>query len=119
MPNNIRRRVEVMAWALLAFLGQSIQTAAAQAPPEENRKELMEALGPPFIVFREKLLDELKVSDDQREKLMQRAMEQIMETGPFLNALSDTAPDRYNSSCRRPALHRLDVSASRGSSRLL
>ena len=47
----------------------------------------MEALGSPFIVFREKVLDELKVSDEQREKLMQHLMEQIMETGPFLDSL--------------------------------
>ena len=53
MPKNIRLRVEVMAWVALAFWGQSIQIAAAQVPPEQNRKELMEALGPPFIVFKE------------------------------------------------------------------
>ena len=73
--------------------GQSFQRAAAQVP-DENRKQLVEALGTPFIVFREKVLDELKVSDDQREKLMQYAMEQIMETGPFLDSLTETGPER-------------------------
>ena len=62
--------------------------------PEENRKQLVEALGPPFIVFREKVLDELKVSDEQREKLMQLLMEQIMETGPFLDSLTESGPER-------------------------
>ena len=54
----------------------------------------MEALGTPFIVYRDKVLDELKVSDEQREKLMQQALEQIMETGPFLDALTETGQER-------------------------
>ena len=62
--------------------------------PEENRKQVVEALGPPFIVFREKVLDELKVTDEQREKLMQNLMERIMETGPFLDSLKDGGPER-------------------------
>ena len=70
MKLRIRSRVGLMALAVAALWGQSFQRAAAQVP-EENRKQLVEALGTPFIVFREKVLDELKVSDDQREKLMQ------------------------------------------------
>jgi hypothetical protein len=54
----------------------------------------VEALGPPFVVFREKVLDELKVSDEQREKLMQYLMEQVMETGPFLDSLKEAGPER-------------------------
>jgi hypothetical protein len=82
-----------MALAVAALWGPSSQRAAAQVP-DENRKELVGALGPPFIVFREKVLDELKVSDDQREKLMQHLMEQVMETGPFLDSLPATGPER-------------------------
>ena len=91
MKSRIRFRVGVMALAVIALWGQSFQRAAAQVP-DENRKQLVEALGTPFIVFREKVLDELKVSDEQREKLMQYAMEQIMETGPFLDSLTETGP---------------------------
>ena len=40
------------------------------------------------------MLDELKVSDEQREKLMQQAMEQITENGPFLNGLADSGRER-------------------------
>jgi hypothetical protein len=83
-----------MAMAVAALWGPSFQGAAAQEVPEENRKQVVEALGPPFIVFREKVLDELKVSDDQREKLMRLAMERIMETGPFLESLTDAGPER-------------------------
>ncbi len=93
MKSRIRFRVGVMALAVVAVAGQSSQRAAAQVP-DENRKQLVEALGAPFIVFREKVLDELKVSDEQREKLMQYMMEQIMETGPFLDALTETGQER-------------------------
>ncbi len=93
MKTRIRFHVGVMAFAVVALWGQSFQRAAAQVP-DENRKQLVEALGTPFVVFRDKVLDELKVSDDQREKLMQRAMEQVMETGPFLESLTETGPER-------------------------
>ena len=93
MKSRIRFRVGLMALAVATLWGQSFQRAAAQVP-EENRKQLVEALGTPFIVFRDKVLDELKVSDDQREKLMQHLMEQIMETGPFLDSLAETGPER-------------------------
>jgi hypothetical protein len=93
MKRRNRSCVGVVTLAVVALWGQSFQRAAAQVP-EENRKQLVEALGPPFIVFREKVLDELKVSDEQREKLMQLAMEQIMEMGPFLDALTETGQER-------------------------
>jgi hypothetical protein len=94
MTSRICSRAGLMALAVAALWGPSFQRAAAQEVPEENRKQVVEALGPPFIVFREKVLDELKVSDDQREKLMQLVMEQIMETGPFLNSLAESGPER-------------------------
>ena len=93
MPSRIRYRVVVMTLAVLALWGQSFQRAAAQVP-EEQRKDVVQALGPPFIVFREKVLDELKVSEEQREKLMKYLMEQIMETGPFLDSLDKEGPER-------------------------
>ena len=93
MKSRIRFRVGVMALAVVALWGQSFQRAAAQVP-DEQRKQVVEALGAPFIVFREKVLDELKVSDEQKDKLMQHLMEQIMETGPFLDSLPETGQER-------------------------
>jgi len=93
MSSSIRFRAGVMALAVVALWGQSFQRAAAQVP-DENRKQLVEALGTPFIVFRDKVLDELKVSDEQKEKLMQHMMQQIMETGPFLDSLAQTGQER-------------------------
>jgi hypothetical protein len=93
MPGRIRSRVTMIALALIALWSQSFQRAAAQVP-DENRKQLVEALGAPFVVFRDKVLDELKVSDEQRDKMMQYAMEQVMETGPFLESLNEAGPER-------------------------
>jgi hypothetical protein len=93
MKNRTRFHVELTAMAVVALWGQSFQRAAAQVP-EENRKQVVEALGKPFIVFRESVLDELKVSDGQKEKLMKYLMDQIMETGPFLDSLAKTGEER-------------------------
>jgi hypothetical protein len=95
MPSQNRFRAAVMGLAVIALgWGQSFQKAAAQVP-EEQRKQVVEALGPPFIVYREKVLEELNVTDEQKEKLMQHLIDRIMETGPFLDSLKDeAAPDR-------------------------
>ena len=83
-----------MSLAVIAFLwGQSFQKAAAQVP-EENRKQVVEALGPPFIVFRDAVLDELKVSDEQREKLMQQTGPDHGNGGPFLESLAQDKEER-------------------------
>ena len=94
MMHRIRFRVGLMALAVAALWGLSFPSTAAAQVPEENRKQLVEALGTPFIVFRDKVLDELKVTDDQRDKLMQLAMERIMQTGPFLDSLQQAGPER-------------------------
>ncbi|MFI5458540.1 MAG: hypothetical protein ACHRXM_24165 [Isosphaerales bacterium] len=94
MKSKNRFRVGVMVLAVVALWVQQSQTAAAQVPPDENRKQLVEALGTPFIVFRDKVLDEIKVSDEQKEKLFEHVMTQIMETGPFLDSLTETGEGR-------------------------
>jgi hypothetical protein len=95
MQSTTRFRSGVMALALIALWAQSFQRAAAQDVPEEQRKRVVEALGTPFILFRDKVLAELKVSDEQKEKLMQYLVAQIMETGPFLESLKDAeGPER-------------------------
>src|SRR4051794_25825784 len=94
MKLRIHFRLGLMALAVAALWGPTLPRTAAAQVPDENRKELVEALGTPFIVFREKVLNELKVSDDQREKLMQLLMDRIMQTGPFLDSLTETGPER-------------------------
>ena len=94
MQTSKRFRFGMMILAVAALWSQSIQTANAQDVPEEQRKQVVEALGTPFIVFREKVLDELKVTDEQEQTLLKYLMEQIMETGPFLDSLKEGGPDR-------------------------
>ena len=108
MKIRIRSHVGLMALAAVALWGQSFQRAAAQVP-EENRKQVVEALGTPFIVFRERVLDELKVSDEQKEKLMEYLMAQIMETGPFLDSLAKSGQEREKklNEHRKTALEKL------------
>jgi hypothetical protein len=93
-----RTRLSIGLLAVAALWGPASRHAQAQEVPDQNRKELVQALGPPFIVFREKVLDELKVTDDQKGKLMrllmEQLMEQLMETGPFLDSLTETGPGR-------------------------
>jgi hypothetical protein len=94
MKSRIRFPVGLVALAVAALGSQPFQRAAAQVPPDEQRKPLVEALGTPFIVFRDKVLDEIKASEEQKEKLLQYMMEQIQQTGPFLNSLAESGPDR-------------------------
>jgi ferredoxin len=70
------------------------ETTVAQVPPDQQRKDVVNALGMPFIVFREKVLEELKVADEPKAKLLQHLMEQIMETGPFLDSLAQAGEER-------------------------
>lgn len=93
MKSPIRFRLILIVLATAVLWCQQSQKAVAQVP-DENRKELVDALGMPFIVFRDKVLDELKVSDEQKEKLLEHVMEQIMETGPFLDSLAKTGEER-------------------------
>ena len=69
MNIRIRFRLGLIVLAMVSLWGQQSQRAVAQVP-DENRKELVNALGTPFIVLRDKVLDELKVSDEQKEKLL-------------------------------------------------
>jgi LTXXQ motif family protein len=93
MKSLIRFRLGLIVLAMVALWGLQSQRAVAQVP-DENRKELVGALGTQFIVFRDKVLDELKVSEELKEKLLQHVMEQIMETGPFLDSLAKTGEER-------------------------
>ena len=94
MKSQIRFRLGLFALAMVALLGPATPERRRSGASDENRKELVNALGMPFIVFRDKVLEELKVSDEQKDKLLQHMMEQIMETGPFLDSLAEAGEER-------------------------
>lgn len=65
---------------------------AAQEIPEEARRQFINALGGAFLVFRDKVLDELKVSDDQKKKLRQRLPDVVKETMDHFQKIEGLKP---------------------------
>ena len=75
------------------------QAGAAEPPaqefgqiPDEARKQLAEALGGPFIVFRAKVQDDLKLADAQKQKLLETFPEYAQETMKVFEKLKDAKP---------------------------
>ncbi len=60
---------------VLVFVGLVSAQAAAQNIPEEVRKQLAENLHGSFVVFRDKVQEDLKLTDEQKEKLDQHLKE--------------------------------------------
>jgi len=57
--------------------------------PDEARRQLVETLGPPFLVFRDKIREELKLSDEQRKKLEKRLQDTVQDAMQFFQKLGD------------------------------
>jgi hypothetical protein len=68
--------------------------AADTAPeiPDEARKPLVEALGETFIVFRDRVQEELKLSGEQKAKLLQTFPEHVQETMKVFEKIKDLKP---------------------------
>lgn len=66
--------------------------AVGEQIPDEARKQLVEALGGPFLVFRDKVQEELKLSDEQRQKLEEKFPEYVQETMKVFEKLQDVKP---------------------------
>ncbi|HEV3082081.1 MAG TPA: hypothetical protein VGY66_20030 [Gemmataceae bacterium] len=84
-------------------------TADAPAPPlgapplevpEQARRQIMDALGLPFLVFRDKVLQELRLSNEQRQSLEERLLGTVQDTMQFFQNLGDKQPEE-----REKALH--------------
>jgi hypothetical protein len=78
--------------------------AAAEAPaergpdsvdqvPEEARRQLTQALGPTFMVFRGKVQEELKLSDAQKQKLEERLADTVQDAMRFFQTLEGRKPE--------------------------
>jgi hypothetical protein len=68
--------------------------------PEEARRQVTEMLGPPFLVFRDRVQKELKLSDEQKKKLEKRLQETVQGAMQFFTTLGDRKPEE-----REKALH--------------
>jgi hypothetical protein len=61
--------------------------------PEEVRRQIAEALGGAFLVFRNKAMDELKLSNDQREKLRTALRGHVKATMKTFEKLPELKPE--------------------------
>jgi len=77
-------------------------TADAPAPPpgapplevpEQARRQIVDALGPPFLVFRDKVLHELKLSQEQQQSLEERLLGTVQDAMQFFQNLGDKQPE--------------------------
>lgn len=68
-------------------VGEAIQV------PDEAKKQLIEALGGPFVVFHDRVQEELKVSDAQTEKLQFKLVEFLQETMRHFEKMAELKPE--------------------------
>jgi hypothetical protein len=68
--------------------------AAPQEFPDEARKQVVEALGGgPFLIFRDKVLQELKLSDDQKQELLEKFPDYAQETMKAFEKIQELKPE--------------------------
>src|SRR5439155_12207086 len=70
--------------------------APAERPqeiPAEAGRQIAEMLGPPFLVFRDKVQEELKLSDEQKKKLDIRLQATVQDAMQFFQKLVDKEPE--------------------------
>jgi hypothetical protein len=77
----------VVGAGALVFVGLVSTRAPAQDIPEDVRKHLSNTLQGPFLVCREKVQDDLKLTKEQKEKVDQHLQEGLPDTMQFLQKL--------------------------------
>jgi hypothetical protein len=92
-------RIDMACEVRFGLLGEPVrsQQVAADAPapaqPEDPRRQLIETLGPPFLVFRDRVQEELNISDEQKRKLEKRLQGTAQDAGRFFQQLGDRKPE--------------------------
>ena len=71
--------------------GSADQVAADLAGqiPDQARKQLVEVLGGAFVVYRDKVHEELKLSEEQKGKLLEKFPEYVQETMKVFEKIKD------------------------------
>ena len=77
----------VVGAGALVFVGLVCTRAPAQDVPAEVRKHLSNTLQGSFLVFREKVQDDLKLTSEQKEKVEEDLRERLPDTMQFLQKL--------------------------------
>jgi hypothetical protein len=96
------RPVDVHCGVRYGILGEPVAAAEAETPsgaaepaeefPDEARKQLVEVLGGPFLIFRDKVQAELKLSEKQKQTLLARFPEHVRETMKVFEKIKDLKP---------------------------
>src|SRR5205085_2099380 len=60
--------------------------------PDEARRQLVQAFGPTFVIFREPVQADLKLTAEQREKINVRFTQTLSEAQQFFQRLDDREP---------------------------
>jgi hypothetical protein len=72
---------------LFVFLGLVGAQASAQEVPEEARREIAHNISGPFVVFREAAQADLKLTDEQKEKVEEQLRERLPDIMQFFQSL--------------------------------
>jgi len=78
-----------------AETGNAEEVRAAQEGgpvPDEGRKPLVQALGGAFIIFRDKVQEELMLSDEQEQKLLESFPHHVQATMKVFEKIKDAKP---------------------------
>jgi len=102
------------AWVLLActVIARAQQAPDPQQIPDEARQGIVQALGGPFVVFLDRVLDELKPSDEQRKKLLNQSSGYVQETMQHFQKIQGLRPEeraKKDQSYRRKAHEKLNA----------
>jgi Spy/CpxP family protein refolding chaperone len=103
MKNMIRVRSAALLFASIA-VAQGLATANVAGPTDaagsgqefldEMRKQLVEALGGGiFVIFRDQVMEELKLSDEQKQKLLDQFPEFVQATMHVFERIQDAKPE--------------------------
>jgi hypothetical protein len=84
-----KRLIAVGTCFVTAFL-LLVGRGAIRAQDAETRKHLMHDLGGPFIIYRDRIQTELKLTDPQKKELLDRQPEYCQETMQVEAKLNDT-----------------------------
>jgi hypothetical protein len=75
--------------AALAFVGLVCAQAAAQDVPDEARNAIAKNLQGSFMVYRDKVQDDLKLSNEQKDKLAAHLKERLPDLMKFFEGLGE------------------------------
>jgi hypothetical protein len=95
-------RIDMACEVRFGILGEpaGAEQVAADAPaapqpgvPEEADRQITQALGLSFLVFHGKVQEELKLSDEQKQKLQKRLQGTVQDAMQFFQKLDDRKPE--------------------------